>query len=94
MAQVDVVVVPSTWPEVFALVVTEAFACFKPVLAARIGGLADVVLIDPKATWKPSAKTLLSKSGNNPLLGRTLKARIRSTFVGGQLVTKDGQPAK
>jgi glycosyltransferase involved in cell wall biosynthesis len=41
MAQVDVVVVPSTWPEVFALVVTEAFACFKPVLAARIGGLAE-----------------------------------------------------
>lgn len=41
MNQVDVVVVPSTWPEVFALVVTEAFACFKPVLAARIGGLAE-----------------------------------------------------
>jgi glycosyltransferase involved in cell wall biosynthesis len=41
MDQVDVVVVPSTWPEVFALVVTEAFACFKPVLAARIGGLAE-----------------------------------------------------
>ena len=60
----------------------------------RIGGLADIVLIDPKATWKPSAKTLLSKSGNNPLLGRTLKARIRSTFVGGKLVTKDGQPSK
>ena len=60
----------------------------------RIGGHADLVLIDPKATWKPSAKTLLSNSGNNPLLGRTLKGRIRSTFVGGKLVTKDGQPAK
>jgi glycosyltransferase involved in cell wall biosynthesis len=41
MDRVDFVVVPSTWPEVFALVVTEAFACFKPVLAARIGGLAE-----------------------------------------------------
>ncbi|HBH73066.1 MAG TPA: hypothetical protein DDY43_06385 [Synechococcales bacterium UBA10510] len=41
MDMVDFVVVPSTWPEVFALVVTEAFACFKPVLAARIGGLAE-----------------------------------------------------
>jgi len=60
----------------------------------RLGGHADLVLLDPKATWKPSAKTLLSKSGNNPLLGRTLKARVRSTFVGGRLVTKDGQPAK
>ena len=41
MDRVDFVVVPSTWPEVFALVVTEAFACFKPVLAARIGGLGE-----------------------------------------------------
>jgi glycosyltransferase involved in cell wall biosynthesis len=41
MDRVDFVVVPSTWPEVFAIVVTEAFACFKPVLAARIGGLAE-----------------------------------------------------
>jgi glycosyltransferase involved in cell wall biosynthesis len=41
MSNVDAVVVPSAWPEVFALVVTEAFACFKPVLAARIGGLAE-----------------------------------------------------
>jgi glycosyltransferase involved in cell wall biosynthesis len=41
MDRVDFVVVPSTWPEVFALVVTEAFACFKPVLAASIGGLGE-----------------------------------------------------
>lgn len=43
MAGVDVVVVPSTWPEVFGLVVTEAFACYKPVIAASIGGLAERV---------------------------------------------------
>lgn len=43
MAKVDVVVVPSTWPEVYGLVVTEAFACYKPVIAAYIGGLAERV---------------------------------------------------
>ncbi|EAQ74115.1 putative glycosyltransferase, forming alpha glycosyl linkages protein [Synechococcus sp. WH 5701] len=43
MVGVDVVVVPSTWPEVFGLVVTEAFACYKPVIAALIGGLAERV---------------------------------------------------
>lgn len=43
MAGVDVVVVPSTWPEVYGLVVTEAFACYKPVIAAYIGGLAERV---------------------------------------------------
>ena len=41
MAQVDVVVVPSTWPEVYGLVVTEGLACYKPVIAASIGGLAE-----------------------------------------------------
>ncbi len=60
----------------------------------RIGGHADLVLIDPKTTWKVTEKSLLSKSGNNPLVGRTLHGRIRSTFVGGRLVTKDGQVAK
>jgi glycosyltransferase involved in cell wall biosynthesis len=43
MAGVDVVVVPSTWPEVYGLVVTEAFACYKPVIASYIGGLAERV---------------------------------------------------
>lgn len=43
MALVDVVVVPSTWPEVYGLVVTEAFACYKPVIASYIGGLAERV---------------------------------------------------
>jgi len=43
MSNVDVVVVPSTWPEVFGLVVTEAFAYYKPVIAAYIGGLAERV---------------------------------------------------
>jgi glycosyltransferase involved in cell wall biosynthesis len=43
MAGVDVLVVPSTWPEVYGLVVTEAFACYKPVIAAFIGGLAERV---------------------------------------------------
>jgi glycosyltransferase involved in cell wall biosynthesis len=43
MAGVDVVVVPSIWPEVYGLVVTEAFACYKPVVASFIGGLAERV---------------------------------------------------
>lgn len=60
----------------------------------RLGGHADLVLIDPQASWKVTEKSLLSKAGNNPLVGRTLKGRIRSTFVAGRLVTKDGQLAK
>jgi glycosyltransferase involved in cell wall biosynthesis len=36
-------VVPSTWYEVFGLNVLEAYACGLPVIASRIGGLAEIV---------------------------------------------------
>jgi len=50
----------------------------------RAGAAADLVVLDPKAKWTPSAKTLFSKSGNNPLTGRPLTGRVVATFVGGQ----------
>ncbi len=52
----------------------------------RVGAAADLVLLDPKAKWTPSAKTLASKSGNNPLTGRTLTGRAAATFVAGRQV--------
>lgn len=39
----DVLVVPSTWPEVFGLVIAEAYAHGKPVIGARIGGIPELV---------------------------------------------------
>jgi glycosyltransferase involved in cell wall biosynthesis len=43
MREVDVLIVPSLWPEVFGIVVAEAYAFGKPVLASRIGGLPESV---------------------------------------------------
>jgi len=40
----DVAVVPSTEPEPFGLVAIEAMAARKPVIAARHGGLVDIVI--------------------------------------------------
>lgn len=37
------VAVPSIWPEVFGLVVLEAFAAHRPVVASNVGGLAELV---------------------------------------------------
>ncbi len=43
LAQVDVLVVPSLWYETFVFVVSEAFAAGVPVIASRLGPLAERV---------------------------------------------------
>ena len=37
----DVLVFPSTWPESFGIVITEAFAFGKPVIASKIGAIPE-----------------------------------------------------
>jgi glycosyltransferase involved in cell wall biosynthesis len=43
MANCKFLVVPSEWYETFGLVIYEAFACGRPVLASRIGGIPELV---------------------------------------------------
>lgn len=43
MRQSAFLVAPSTWYEVFGLNVIEAYSCGLPVIASRIGGLAEIV---------------------------------------------------
>ena len=43
MREIDWVVVPSTWWEIFGMVVSEAFLYGKPVICSKIGGLAERV---------------------------------------------------
>ncbi len=43
LGQIDVLVVPSMWYETFAFVISEAFAAGVPVIASRLGPLADRV---------------------------------------------------
>ena len=46
MAVTDWVVVPSTWWEIFGMVVSEAFMFGKPVICSNIGGIAERVCHD------------------------------------------------
>ena len=46
LAAIDVLVVPSIWPEMTGLVVMEAFLAGVPVVASRIGGLPEAVRDD------------------------------------------------
>ncbi|MGH2894860.1 MAG: glycosyltransferase, partial [Solirubrobacteraceae bacterium] len=41
LSDVDVVVVPSIWPETYSIVIREAFACGIPVVVSRIGALPE-----------------------------------------------------
>jgi glycosyltransferase involved in cell wall biosynthesis len=43
LSQVDVVAVPSLWYETFSLIVHEAFAADRPVIASGLGALGEVV---------------------------------------------------
>jgi dihydroorotase len=49
------------------------------------GEPADVVLVSPNARWLVAPATLLGKSYNSPVLGRTLPGRIDLTLARGQL---------
>jgi glycosyltransferase involved in cell wall biosynthesis len=80
--QVDVVVVPSLWYEAYSFLVSEAFAAGLPVLASRLGALADRVrdgvdglLLPPGdiMAWRAAMQRLLDE----PDLLPRLRAGVR-----------------
>jgi len=50
------------------------------------GGVADIVIFDPEATWTVEASRIRSRSRNSPWLGASLPGRVRWTLVGGRIV--------
>lgn len=89
MGRAAALVVPSIWYETFGLVVIEAFACGTPVIASRIGALADIVrdgetglLFEPdnprdladKMAWA------LSHPEQMAAMGRTARAQYEAEF--------------
>lgn len=43
LPSVDICIVPSIWQEGFGLAVIEAMAAGKPVIASRVGGMAEII---------------------------------------------------
>ena len=58
-----------------------------------VGAPADLALVDLSEEWTVRADALVSRSGNSPYLGRSLKGRIVGTVVGGELI-HDGMGAR
>jgi dihydroorotase len=57
-----------------------------PVPTIAVGEAANLVLIDPQASWRVSEDGFRSRSVNSWLLGRTLKGKVRATVAAGRLV--------
>lgn len=55
-----------------------------------IGADADLVLIDPEATWRVERDALASASTNTPLLGRELPGVVRLTVAAGRVTYAAG----
>lgn len=79
-------IIPSIWAETFGLVALEAMLAARPVIASRIGGLADVVidgetglLVPPndEAALRHAIERLLADEGLRTRLGEAGRARAR-----------------
>lgn len=57
-----------------------------PFGTLAVGAVADMVVVDPEATWQFDEERILSKSINSPFLGHTMRGRVDTTLLAGQLV--------
>src|SRR5437764_8494630 len=57
-----------------------------PVPRIAVGETANLVLLDPQASWRVTEDGFRSRSVNSWLLGRTLKGKVRATIAAGRLV--------
>ena len=84
----DVVAVPSIWPEPFSLVILEALACERPVVASNVGGVSEILRgaleefrvapSDPVALAIALAGAL--QRAHDPALGRQLREYVIKSF--------------
>lgn len=74
-----------TWPRLIRLLTLgPAELCNLHDLGRiRVGGPADLTLIDPDAPWTISPADLHGLSANTPFLGRHVRARVVCTIVAG-----------
>lgn len=88
-AALDVFVLPSTWPEPYGLVLLEAMATGKPVVATRHGGPLEIcvegetaLLITPRdeKALAEAMMTLLGDPAHAEAMGAMGRARIERDF--------------
>jgi glycosyltransferase involved in cell wall biosynthesis len=87
----SIAVAPSAWPEPFGVVVLEAMAAGRPVIASRIGGLPDMVvdgetglLVSPDdpAALRTALERLLTDRDLREQLGQAGQRRVEQFRAG------------
>lgn len=85
----DICVVPSVWQEAFGLVVLEAMACSKPVIATRVGGIPELIQDDVHGLLVPPADenalssailSLITDPARAARLGAAARERVAEWF--------------
>ncbi|MBU3750161.1 MAG: dihydroorotase [Mycobacterium sp.] len=56
----------------------------------EVGEPANLVLVDPDASWTVDASALASRSANTPLAAMTLPATVTATLLRGRITARDG----
>ena len=51
------------------------------------GAVADIVVIDPEASWTYTKDKIKSKSKNSPFIGKKMKGGVTCVIVGGKIVS-------
>jgi dihydroorotase len=78
-----------TWARLIALMTLEpARLCgleARGLGMLKVGGPADITVIDPEAKWTLTEAELKGRSVNTPFLGRKLKGRAIVTIVDGEV---------
>ena len=57
--------------------------------AIRPGAVADLCVVDPRATWTVTVEGFRSRSANSAFLGRRLTGRVKLTLAAGRLAWED-----
>jgi dihydroorotase-like cyclic amidohydrolase len=81
-----------TMSDVVRLYATAPAARYRlPKGVIEVGADADLVLVDPGASWTVSDDDIISKAGWSPFAGRTLRGGVVSTYLRGTQIASDGR---
>ncbi len=67
------IVVPSEWYEISGLIILEAFACGKPVIGSKIGGIPELI--------KDTERGLIFEPGNSDELSSAIKFLLNNPDI-------------